>query len=63
MPLNNPGNIIAYSLATYPIYCDNLSKIDNLPRIYNLTKIEKITMITAGVCIKGNITINNRNKG
>ena len=62
MPFSNKGNIVGYSLAAYPSWCDNLNKNDNLPSIYKLTKIDNLTMITAGVWIKGNITINNRNK-
>ena len=59
---SNPGNIIAYRLATYPSHYDNFTKIDNLPSVYNLTKTDNLTRIVTIVRMKGNFNINNRNK-
>ena len=56
MPPSNTGNIIAYSLANYPSYYNNLTRIDNIPIIYDIKRI------FIGLCINGNVTINKRNK-
>ena len=62
MPPINPGNTIAYRLALYHSHHENITKINHLPRIYNLTEIDNLTRIVTGVCTKGNVTIDNRNK-